>query len=193
MSTVTVTTGLDRAARLIPFRTAGASRLTGEYGAVLSPAETMPEQFRQGQRDRTAYYLAPANGWEQGFRCKPDHAVRYYVTSYGVPIAWVTLDGRTHFADDSAMARGLGFATYHTADAMRRHREAIRASWPERFAINGEGDPITISEDGGRSYRFAPAGSRQTCDRKGWVHVVLPDGACNICEGAHTDDAPAAV
>jgi hypothetical protein len=71
---------------------------------------------------------------------------------------------------------------------MLRHRDAIRASWPDRFAMNSEGDPITVSTDAGRSWQFMPTGSREVCDRQGYVHKVYPDGACNICEGTHTDD-----
>ena len=178
MSTVTVSTGLQRAARLIPFRARGAC-LTGDYGAVLSPVNSVPEMFREAQAERTAYYCDPANGWEQGFRCKPDHAPRYWVTSYGVVIAWVTLDGRTHYAH-------VADGSEHSA-ARLRHQSAIRASWPERFVMNSEGDPITMSDgNGGRV--FAPAGSRQTCDAKGHVHVVMPDDSCNICEGSHVTE-----
>jgi hypothetical protein len=193
MTAVTVTKGLQRAARLIPFRTRSASNLAGEYGAVCTPVQTVPAQFREAQAERTAYYMDPANGYAEGFRSKPDHAPRYWVTSYGVPVAWVTLDGRTHYATREALteawnahrtARYSGAALF----AMLRHRDAIRASWPERFAMDSMGDPITMSEDGGRSYRFAPAGSRQVCDRQGWVHVVLPDGSCRLCNGAHVEE-----
>lgn len=142
MSTTTVTEGLSRAANLIPFRAAGASRLTGEYGAVCTPAVTVPEQFRAAQEERTAYYMS--HDWTEGHRSKPDHAPRYWVTSYGVPIAWVTLDGRTHFAPDWEL---VSYPNGDPIDAsqfrtMLRHRDVIRAAWPARFLMNSMGDPV---------------------------------------------------
>jgi hypothetical protein len=139
----TVAEGLQRAARLTPFATRSASNLAGNYGAVCSPWQTMPAELQQAQRDRTAYYMS--HGPEEGNRSQPDHAPRYYVTSYGVLIAWVTLDGRTHYAE------GIG-ENIVQAKAMWRHRDAIRASWPERFVMDSQGDPIGRLGIDGRYY-----------------------------------------
>lgn len=154
----TVAEGLRRASHLIPFHAAGSSNLQGEYGAVCTPASTVPARFRDAQEERTAYYLS--HTWEEGNRCKPDHAPRYWVTSYGVPIAWVTLDGRAHFADDETLrAASLSDWRVRQLAAMTKHRDAIRASWPARFAMNSEGDPVRNStgqllrEDGLPAYR----------------------------------------
>src|SRR5688572_13177758 len=106
MSTTTVRTALDRIARLIPVRAAGSSYLTGDYAAVCTPWQTLPEQFQAAQRERTAHYLShhepPSYGRvPDGDAAElAERAPRYIVTSYGVPIAWVTLDGRTHYVDD---------------------------------------------------------------------------------------------
>jgi hypothetical protein len=170
MATATVTTGLQRAARLIPFRAAGPSRLTGEYGAVCTPAVTVPAELRQGQEDRTAHYLATRG---PSARSKPDHAPRYWVTSYGVVIAWVTLDGRTHYADDADLSRGLSHVYPATVRTLIRHRDTIRAAWPGRFAMNSEGDPIYLRNEGG-VYGFAPAGSIEWTDAEGFRRVTLP-------------------
>lgn len=136
MSTVTVSTGLQRAAMLTPFRAAGRSYLTGDYGAVCSYPPDMPEQFREAQRRRNLAYMST------GARNEPADAVRYYVTSYGVPIAWVTLDGRTHYIDDVQpfWYREVTDSPAQTA-TMTRHIDAIRASWPDRFVMNSQGDP----------------------------------------------------
>lgn len=117
MSTVTLATGIDRAARLIPFR---ATNLRGDYAAVCSPVATLPPELQDLQRERSATYLAT------GDRTAPGHAPAYYVTSNGQLIAWVSLDGRAHYTDwqtwgirmDSPRAR-----------MMVRHQDAIRAAW----------------------------------------------------------------
>lgn len=127
----TVAEGLRRAAHLIPFHAAGSSNLRGEYGAVCTPAATVPARFREAQAERTHYYRTARAGLAR--RAYPGHAPRYWVTSYGVPIAWVTLDGRTHF---TKIPNDPAWRT------MRKHRDAIRASWPARFAMDSQGDPI---------------------------------------------------
>jgi hypothetical protein len=135
MTTVTVTTGIDRASRLIPFH---ATHLRGDYGAVLSFAGDMPEQLREAQQRRRETYMTT------GSRTEPADAPRYFVTSYGTLIAWVTLDGQTHFA--TLIPSGRNPRTGALVDtprdrAMQRHQEAIRAAWPQRFTMNGMGDP----------------------------------------------------
>ena len=153
MTTTTVSTALDRIARLIPVRAAGSSHLTGDYAAVCTPWQTLPEQFQAAQRDRTAFYMTHGgrvpNGPDGGDELAT-RAPRYVVTSYGVPIAWVTLDGRTHFADLSGGDS--------KPRAMWRHQTAIRAAWPERFALDGMGDPQTcLYPDGVRRLLTEPS------------------------------------
>lgn len=124
----TVTEGLRRAAMLTPFATRSASNLRGDCGAVCSHIGSMPERFRDAQSRRHHAYMTT------GSRNQPADAVRYFVTSYGVPIAWVTLDGRTHYAQGWSRAQ-------EESRAMLRHQAAIRASWPDRFVMDSQGDP----------------------------------------------------
>ncbi|OKI45094.1 hypothetical protein A6A27_11790 [Micromonospora sp. CB01531] len=78
-------------ANLCPF-TAGSLRgdclqvLSGVAATGELPAE-YAETLREAQRERTARYLAG-----EGREAVP-HAPAYVVTSYGTPIAWVTLAG----------------------------------------------------------------------------------------------------
>lgn len=118
----------QRARNLIPFRTDTypARGLTGEYAAVCTPVCTVPTELQQAQADRTAFYLAN-NTEETGYgRRGPAYGPRYYVTSRGLLIAWVTLDGQTHYAADDALST-----------TARRHRDMIRAAWPTRFDTTG--------------------------------------------------------
>lgn len=139
MSRVTVTIGIDRAARLIPF---DAGNLRGDYAAVCSPVQTVPAELQDAQRERTAFYMS--HTWEEGNRTNPPHAPRYFVTSYGRLIAWVTLDGRTHKVPDWDLTDyGNGDPTEpHVWRTMRRHRDAITALWPEQFEMDSMGDPV---------------------------------------------------
>lgn len=131
MPKITVRDGFQRAARLIPFN---AGNLRGDYAAVCSPASTVPEQFREAQQHRTKVYF------RTGARNLPGDAPRYYVTSYGVPIAWVTLDGRTH-ASHIGEWGDISDAQQRT---MMRHQEAVFASWPDRFEMDSQGDPVFV-------------------------------------------------
>jgi hypothetical protein len=76
-----------------------------------------------------------------GDRTAPAHALRYLVRSYGVPIAWVTLDGRVHWADDL----DIGAVAPHMPRfrTMLRHRDAVLARWPQRFALNDEDGEVS--------------------------------------------------
>jgi hypothetical protein len=135
---MTITTALDRITHLIP--TYLSPNLVGDGVWVCTPAETLPEQFRASQEERTAVYLTPhLNPLVR--RTQPDHALRYLVTSYGVPIAWVTLDGRTHYADDPRTPGGYTSGPRYRA--MLRHRNAVRAAWPARFALDPEDGEVT--------------------------------------------------
>lgn len=163
----TVRTALDRIARLIPTypQTASPSRLKGDGVWVLSyshPSEhdvhPLPPELADAQRRRTAAYLAGES------RTSVPEAPRYVVWSYGVPIAWVTLDGRTHYIHMTQMDEESGeFSRPDTlADlpmsalrTIKRHRDAIRASWPDRFGIDRDGEPsygipggMRMQEDG---------------------------------------------
>jgi len=124
MSRVTVTEGLRRATHLIPF---DAANLSGQGVYVCTPVSTIPEQFRKSQTTRNAVYM------RTGHRSSPGYAPMYVVTSYGTPIAWVSLDGRTHFASrDDVLATAQSVAR---AQAMSRHRDTLRANWPTRFPV----------------------------------------------------------
>lgn len=126
---LTVADVIARAGNLIPnARAASPSRLSTHAAWVLTDPATLPEPFRAAQEARTIVYLAT------GSRTEPGHAVAYWVTSYGTPIAWVTLDGRTHYADDVDC---LPFTRQHST--VIRHRDAIRAVWPERFLVDSQG------------------------------------------------------
>ena len=97
----------------------------------------------------------------------PPHAPSYYVTSYGVLIGWVTLDGRTHVATDDDIRRDLaglracqrGLARER---AIIRHRDMVRAVWPERMGRDAMGDPRPL----------IPAGMRED-DSTGFVRLTV--------------------
>jgi hypothetical protein len=172
MSTTTVTTALNRIARLTPVRARGASYLTGDYAAVCTPAVIVPEAhgLRQAQQERTAWYLShheaptygrvPNDAEGPGGDALAARAPRYVVTSYGAPIAWVTLDGRTHYgtpaSDVARVINQYGSAAWRAAV---RHREAISEAWPERFQLDEMGDPVSnecgqlLRHDGLPAYR----------------------------------------
>ncbi|MFC4089334.1 hypothetical protein [Micromonospora sp. GCM10011541] len=78
-------------ANLVPFK---AGNLRGEAVAVLSAPPTtsgLPAEYaarlREAQIERTQRYLAGAG------RDAVQDAPRYIVSSYGLPVAWVTLAG----------------------------------------------------------------------------------------------------
>jgi hypothetical protein len=111
-----------RAVNLIPF---DAGSIRGEGAYVCTPSVTVPAQLRQAQEDRTAFYMSNHTE-ETGYgRMGPDHGPRYYVTSRGQLIAWVTLDGRTHY---TTSVTGLA----------ARHQAMIRAAWPTRFTLTSD-------------------------------------------------------
>jgi hypothetical protein len=130
---MTITTALQRIERLIP--TYLSPILKGEGVWVLTSPAELPEEFRQAQEERTRHYMTTDD--RATARTAPGHAPRYIVTSYTVPIAWVTVDGRTHYAEGAAMGEGRTSARWR---AIRRHQDAVRAVWPERFGINADGD-----------------------------------------------------
>lgn len=147
----TVATALARIANLTPTypQTSSPSRLKGEGVWVLSyaygnEAHPLPTDLADAQRRRTASYMAG------GTRTDVPEAPRYVVWSYDEPIAWVTLDGRTHFPLLSRIdpSRRVHIRT------MQRQQDAIRASWPESFGIDRDGEP---------SYRV-PGGKRMQED-----------------------------
>lgn len=105
-----------RARNLTPFET---KTLRGDYAAVCSPVRTMPEQLRGAQQRRTETYMSG------GGRMSPPDAPRYYVTSSGALIAWVTMDGGVHYVADETLTR-----------TARRHLALIRTVWPTRFAVS---------------------------------------------------------
>lgn len=131
-SGMTIAMAVARIANLIP--TYRSPVLKGDGVYVLTPADTLPEQFRAAQRDRTAHYMTTMDG--PTARTKPDHAPRFVVTSYGAVICWVTLDGRTHYADlRDPVTLPMSARGPARVRAVRRHLDAVRAVWPERFTL----------------------------------------------------------
>ncbi len=134
-----LTTAVDRIAHLIP--TYRSRNLVGTGVWVLTPPTEVPEYLRVEQRDRNVQYM------RTGDRTAPSYAPRYVVTSYGVLIAWVTLDGRTHYASDAEVTAGAGPTVNGTSArrrAIARHLSAVRAVWPERFALDPEDGEVTF-------------------------------------------------
>lgn len=119
MSKIRISDVSARVRNLTPF---DAGNLKGDYAAVLSPPDPMPHELRDGQLRRIKTYMAT------GDRNAPLDAPRYYVTSYGKLVAWVTMDGQTHYVDPIALDR-----------TQTRHQSIVRAEWPTRFAAN---DPL---------------------------------------------------
>ncbi len=126
-----LTTAVDRIAHLIP--TYRSPNLVGDGVWVLTSPSELPEQFREAQEERTGAYSA------FGDRTVPSYAPRYVVTSYGVLIAWVTLDGRTHYAEDWSIIDHV-YGNVRRLRTVQRHRAAVRAVWPERFELDEDGE-----------------------------------------------------
>lgn len=127
----TITEGLRRAARLVPFTTRGsASHLQGHGAYVCSPAADAHPMFRGAQEARTRHYL------KTGERNAPGYAPAYVVTAYGVPIAWVDLAGRTFFADRTGLLAALDTVQWHT---VRRYLTELRNAWAPGFIVDSEG------------------------------------------------------
>jgi hypothetical protein len=120
MSYTLVRDAADRARNLTPFATGPYPLigLHGTYAAVCSSLATTPEELRELQAERTKAYMS-TRGPES--RTTPGHAPRYYVTSSGKVIAWVALDGTTHYPEVTGPMR-------------LRHQAMIRAAWPEKFS-----------------------------------------------------------
>jgi hypothetical protein len=132
---MTLATALQRIARLTP---ASSANVTGQGAYVLTPSARLPEPLRAAQEARTHHYLT-TSGPEA--RTGPANAPAYFVTSYGVLIAWVTLDGQTHYAHRSTLS---GMRSPQ-GRAQRRHQNAVRASWPERFPLARDGEPTAYA------------------------------------------------
>jgi hypothetical protein len=128
-----LTTAVDRIAHLIP--TYRSPNLVGKGVWVLTPPSELPEAFEPSQRMRNHEYRTT------GSRTTPGYATRYLVTSYGVPIAWVSLDGRTHFLDDVQphWSREVTDSPARVR-AIGRHIDAVRAVWPDRFELDDDGE-----------------------------------------------------
>ena len=159
MSRTTVATALQRIAMLTPVTATGPSRLTGDGVYVCTPVVTVPDDFRAAQELRTAIYMKTGRRDARGFHVR-QVAPRYIVTSYGVPIAWVTLDGRTHYAHVADGSEHSG--------ARLRHQAAIRAAWPERFRLDEMGDPVPAEDDercprAGRSASACDSSDHRNC------------------------------
>lgn len=148
---MTIATALQRIENLTP--TYLSPVLKGEGVYVLSSPAELPEEFRAAQKERTEHYMTAED--RTTARTLPGHAPRYIVTSYGLPIAWVTLDGRTHYTENL----GNHFEGARLR-AVRRHQDAVRAAWPERFGLDADGD----------ASRRVPAGFRR--DDDGELHPV---------------------
>jgi hypothetical protein len=144
---VTVTSAVQRIGNLSPFVRSANLQASGAF--VCSPASEVPDPLRVAHEERHAFYMSHSG---PDARTAPPHAPAYYVTSYGVLIAWVTLDGQTHYADDVV---NDGRKTTRL-----RHQAAVRAVWPERFIFDGEArvrgviDPAPVI---GRKWPHAPA------------------------------------
>jgi len=109
-----------RARNLIPF---DAGSIRGDYAAVCSPVSDLPAELQAAHLERHNAYMAGEG------RMTPDHGPRYYVTSGGRLIAWVTLDGLAHHAP-----------TDDLSPLQRKHQAMIRNVWPTRFAPSVIGD-----------------------------------------------------
>lgn len=135
-SGMTIKTAVERIARLIP--TYRSPVLKGDGVWVLTSPAELPPELRTVQEERTRHYMTATDGTG---RTMPGHAPRYIVTSYGMLIAWVSLDGRTHFPSGAAIGEGLHAPARWAA--IRRHQEAVRGVWPDRFALDEEDGEVS--------------------------------------------------
>lgn len=101
-------------ANLTPFR---AGNLRGDAVAVLSAPPSVAglppevgERLREAQMERSRRYLAG-----EGREAVQD-APQYIVTSYGIPVAWVTVAGEVILPDAEL------------SGTMRRHQDMARAA-----------------------------------------------------------------
>jgi hypothetical protein len=125
-----------RARNLTPFQTDTypAKGLTGNYAAVCTPVQTVPAELQAAHLERHNAYMTGEG------RMTPDHGPRYYVTSGGRLIAWVSLDGKTHIVPDVDTAPDGSVILTGLTPTQRKHRDLITAAWPTRFAPNVIGD-----------------------------------------------------
>jgi hypothetical protein len=105
-----------RAANLTPF---DAGSIRGDYAAVCSPVSSIPRALQSAHVERHDTYMAT------GARMSPGNGPRYFITSGGTLIAWVTLDGHTHYAK-------------HLTPLEYKHQAMIRAAWPVRFTLTSD-------------------------------------------------------
>lgn len=173
-----LTTALSRIENLIP--TYRSPNLVGNGAWVLTHPSEVPEYLRVEQRDRNVAYT------RTGDRNAPAYAPRYFVTSYGVLIAWVTLDGRTHYAsaeDIHVATENVSVRRYRTVIG---HRNSVRAAWPARFVTGVDGEVTSLPEITDHPFEPTPVDPANCalCDRPDHWHAVAsrPDDICPQCE-----------
>jgi hypothetical protein len=123
-----------RAANLIPFQTDTypLRGLTGNYAAVCTPVQTVPVELQAAHLERHNAYMAGEG------RMTPDHGPRYYVTSGGQLIAWVTLDGRTHYIGNVRLEQDGTVTPIGLTPTQRKHRDMIAKVWGPRVAVTSD-------------------------------------------------------
>jgi hypothetical protein len=132
MSTVTVTEAVRRAGRLIPVR---SSSVRGDYAAVCTSPSELPRAFRAAQAERHETYMTT------GARNLPASAPRYVVTYRGMPVAWVNLDGTTHFATELSASDSDIPSSARVFQRAWQVQAELQRTWPERFDMDSMGDP----------------------------------------------------
>jgi hypothetical protein len=127
-----------RAANLIPFQTDTypLRGLTGNYAAVCTPVQTVPAELQRAQAERTEHYMTHYGAEDR--RMAPAHAPRYYVTSGGRLIAWVSLDGRTHYTPDVTQEQDGTVTLTGLTPLQRKHRDMIAKAWGPRVAVTSD-------------------------------------------------------
>ena len=162
MSKVSQATGIDRAARLTPF---DAGRLVGRGVYVLSGADAIPgrghaRELQRLQAARREAYLA-----EGGTRTSGPQDAPVYVVSYrDMVIAWVSMDGRTHYASELSHP-GYGTGGFPTRERAFERAWALQAElqrmWPATFRLSRDGHPSAYA----RTVPAVPADACPQCDR----------------------------
>ncbi len=160
----TVTTTHQRIRNLIPSRSA---TLRGESLAVCTPLSEAPEYLRTEHRDRHVAYM------RTGDRISPSYGPRYVVTYKGILIAWVTLDGRPHFRETAELREEADRSSVRLVDLIRHQRETMR-SWPVRFELDSQGDPV-----GRQEHALPPRPSHEEFHASSGLPV--PSGLCARC------------
>lgn len=105
-----------RATNLIPF---DAGTIRGDYAAVCSPVSDLPRALQSAHIVRHNTYIA------DGSRMSPGYAPRYFVTTRGELVAYVSLDGHVHFPSVAGTLAA-------------KHQDMIRAAWPTRFTLTSD-------------------------------------------------------